>query len=169
LVDVTINNNNKQAWKTVDGVYLRWVSKWTQWIFADVTEDITSIAWKEASMESATPPTGTMTDFRYGSTCGNNMVGVSSLTITETTCPTAERERHLSVKERQTIVSNAADEISERLLDENKYRDAEEIKNAAEVAVEAIAKTHVIHKDETRRLIEDEVRFRIVEATESEY
>jgi len=78
--------NGKTAWQKSDGTYLRWASMWIQWIFDDDTVDSTSVAWMPASASSTKPSTGTFSDYRYGMTCGNNGVYVSSLTITEFIC-----------------------------------------------------------------------------------
>jgi len=80
--------NDKKAWQKSDGTYLRWASRWTQWIFDDDTEDITSVAWMPASASSTNPSTGTFSNYRYGGTCGNNGVYVTSVTITESICGT---------------------------------------------------------------------------------
>ena len=59
---------------------------WNQWIFDDDEEDITSVAWKPADTASVAPDVGSFSDFRYGSTCGNNGVMVQSLVISEYEC-----------------------------------------------------------------------------------
>ena len=78
--------NQKQAWQNNDGIYLRWASMWNQWIFDYDKKDITSVAWKPADIASVVPDVGSFSDFRYGSTCGNNGVMVQSLVISETQC-----------------------------------------------------------------------------------
>ena len=78
--------NGKDAWQKEDGIYLRWASMWTQWIFDDDTEDNTSVAWKSSTSSSVSPPTGIFSDYRYGNTCGNNEVVVESLSIIQVDC-----------------------------------------------------------------------------------
>ena len=84
--------NGKQAWQKSDGVYLRWASMYTQWIFDDNTEDITSVAWKSADASSTEPEIGTfINDYKYGHTCGNNGVFIESLTVSQVVCPAGNK------------------------------------------------------------------------------
>ena len=89
--DLSGTVNGKQAWQNSDGIYLRWASMWTQWIFDDDTQDFTSIAWKSADASSTAPEIGTFSDYLYGSTCGNNAQVVDSLTITRIDCTTGNK------------------------------------------------------------------------------
>ena len=86
LYSLTEDVNGKSAWKNSNGMYLRWASMWDQWIFDDDEQDITTVARKPADVTSDSPVAGTFTEFRYGTTCGNNGVSVQTLVISETDC-----------------------------------------------------------------------------------
>lgn len=75
--------NGKAYWlRSTGGMYLRWASMWTQWVFDDDTIDTTTVAWIPARAESAYPNVGTFARaWIYGSTAGNNGVPIPSLTI----------------------------------------------------------------------------------------
>ena len=72
--------NGKKAWRKSDGICLRWASMWDQWIVDDDTVDTTSVTWRASTAD--TPPVESFTDYRYGTTCGNNGVYVQSVNIT---------------------------------------------------------------------------------------
>ena len=76
--------NGKQAWQKSDGIYLRWASMFTEWVFDEDEEDGQSVASSDGS--SVVPAAGTYDGYRYGPACGNNGHWVELLTITEVDC-----------------------------------------------------------------------------------
>jgi len=101
--------NGKSSFQNSYGMYLRWASTWTQWIFDDDTVDTTSVAFQPSNADSTAPPTGTFLGasddfFYYGSTCGNNADLVQSLQIVEEECSSdrrqLERKENLTLKDR---------------------------------------------------------------------
>jgi len=67
-------------------MYLRWAPLWTEWIFDDDFNDTTSVAWKPALLNSTAPDFGQFSDWRYGTTCGNNGVSVPALNLVVSGC-----------------------------------------------------------------------------------
>ena len=80
-------DKGKHFWKlagTGPVVYLRWATKWTQWVFDDDKEDAQAIAWLPADAGSAEPATGRFLDkWKFGTTAGNNGVKVPELRVSK--------------------------------------------------------------------------------------